>query len=90
MTENPITEQDLNPFLLHLNEWYGGDVRPFCRHIDDLIFMLLFLDLEKFNRHEVQQVGYFLKNLKDCFADVTPSSKCEGNSQHQSTEASDQ
>ena len=66
----PITVQDMAPFVLHLNEWYGGDVRSFCSRIDELLFMLLFLDLEKFNIQEIQQVGYFLKHLKDCFAEL--------------------
>lgn len=62
-------ESKQEAFRLHIEEYYGGDLSPFVQHIDSIVFMLLFLDPEQFTRKDIQQAGYFLKNLKDTLSD---------------------
>jgi hypothetical protein len=70
MAKQDLNEQDLSPIAQHLNEWYGGNIRSVCSRLDGVIFMLFFLEEEAFSRHEIQQAGYALKQLRDCFEEV--------------------
>lgn len=65
--QNQINEEDLSPLAHHLNEWYGGNISAVCRHLDNILFMLFFLEEEAFSREEVQKAGYALKHLRDSF-----------------------
>ena len=60
-----LTANDLAPLTQHINDRYDGDVKGLCRHLENAIYMLFYLEEEAFSQQDVQKVVYALKNLKD-------------------------
>lgn len=68
-----LVSEDLNPLATHINEWYGGEVHRLCNHLEQTLFMLFFLEEDRFSREEVQRACYALKQLKDSLDKVLPN-----------------
>lgn len=49
----------------HIEEYYGGDLDALAKHLDDVLYMLFFVDEDMFSLEDLQFEAVTLKSLKD-------------------------
>lgn len=64
------TTSNLEPFHSELESLYHGNFQSIANDIDELLYMLLFVDTEVVEASKVQDVAYNLKVLKDALGKV--------------------
>jgi hypothetical protein len=52
----------------HIKEYYNGDLDALAKHLDDILYMLFFVDEDVFSLEDLQYEAVTLKSLKDVFA----------------------
>jgi hypothetical protein len=52
----------------HIKEYCNGDLDALAKHLDDILYMLFFVDEDVFSLEDLQYEAVTLKSLKDVFA----------------------